>query len=90
MRLILSDVNQPVYNGCKQKAGIAGSHTTREEMYTYIPGYNQWRMWRVKDDGPRISIVPLNSEPGLNPKPVVGRGLCNLGQWRQYLLWAII
>ena len=28
----------------------------------------------------RISIVPLNSEPGLNPKPVIGRGLCNLGQ----------
>jgi len=29
--------------------------------------------------GLRISIVPLNSEPGLNPKPVIGRGLCNLG-----------
>jgi len=29
--------------------------------------------------GPRISIVPLNSEPGLNPKPVIGRRLCNLG-----------
>jgi len=27
----------------------------------------------------RISIVPLNSKPGLNPKPVIGRGRCNEG-----------
>jgi len=32
--------------------------------------------------GRRISIVLLNSEPGLNPKTVIGRRLCNPGHGR--------
>jgi len=40
-----------------------------------VLGQSAWSTLLSVHDGQRISIVPLNSEPGLNPKPVIGRGL---------------